>query len=122
MPHSEIHKKKRKKNFALLALIFVWCFLIYALSIVKMAHSEAIPNKYKVQRETHQTNMDELDGIYTGEQAETHQEGISSDLESWWYGDQMSEQAREIKILKKGGQFDWETDEDFQERMGLTEE
>jgi len=37
---SDIHKKKRRKNFVLLALIFAWCALIWAITMVKMAHAE----------------------------------------------------------------------------------
>jgi hypothetical protein len=36
MPLSEIHKKKRFKNFALLGLIIGWCALIFVVAIIRM--------------------------------------------------------------------------------------
>jgi uncharacterized membrane protein len=38
MAISELHKKKRMKNFALLALIAGWCILIWAVTMVKITH------------------------------------------------------------------------------------
>ena len=43
MPLSDIHKKKRRKNLVLLALIFAWCVLIWLITMVKMAHAEEMP-------------------------------------------------------------------------------
>lgn len=37
MPLSEIHKKKFKTNLAILALIFGFCALIVAVTIIKMS-------------------------------------------------------------------------------------
>ena len=39
MPHSELHKSKKKKNFIVLALILGWCALIWAIAMVKMSGS-----------------------------------------------------------------------------------
>jgi hypothetical protein len=36
MPLSEIHKKKRFKNYAILAVVLGWCALIFAVSIIRM--------------------------------------------------------------------------------------
>lgn len=36
MPHDELHKKKRNKNFTVLALIFGWIALIWIVTMVKM--------------------------------------------------------------------------------------
>ena len=36
MPVTEIHKKKKAKNLALLALIVGWCVLIWAVTMVKL--------------------------------------------------------------------------------------
>lgn len=38
MPHSELHKRKRNKNLILLALIFAWIVLIWAVTMIKMAN------------------------------------------------------------------------------------
>tara|TARA_B100001093_G_C26542123_1_gene890790 strand:+ start:141 stop:263 length:123 start_codon:yes stop_codon:yes gene_type:complete len=37
MPHSELHKKKAKKNWTVLALIFAFIALVFAVSIIKMS-------------------------------------------------------------------------------------
>lgn len=37
MPISEIHKRKKKKNFMMLALIAAWIMLIWAITMIKMA-------------------------------------------------------------------------------------
>lgn len=37
MPHSEIHKKKLKKNLLVLGIIFGFVALIWAITIIKMA-------------------------------------------------------------------------------------
>jgi hypothetical protein len=36
MPHSDLHKRKRKKNFAILAILFAFIALIWAITMVKM--------------------------------------------------------------------------------------
>lgn len=36
MPLSAIHKKKRLKNFAILAAIAVWCAVIFYVAMIKM--------------------------------------------------------------------------------------
>ncbi len=36
MPLSDIHKKKRYKNLAVLAAILGWCVLLFAVSIIRM--------------------------------------------------------------------------------------
>ena len=38
MPHSDIHKKKLKKNLAILALVFGWVALIWIVTMVKMVN------------------------------------------------------------------------------------
>lgn len=37
MPPSEIHRKKKTKNLALLLALLAWCALIWAVSMVRMA-------------------------------------------------------------------------------------
>ncbi len=37
MPIGELHRKKLRKNLALLALIFGFCALIFSISIIKMS-------------------------------------------------------------------------------------
>lgn len=36
MPHSDLHKKKRMKNYALLAIIVGWCALIWIIAMIRM--------------------------------------------------------------------------------------
>lgn len=38
MPHSELHKSKKKKNLVILALIFGWIALIWIITMVKMTN------------------------------------------------------------------------------------
>lgn len=38
MPHSDIHKKKLKKNLTILALVFGWVALIWVVTMVKMVN------------------------------------------------------------------------------------
>lgn len=38
MPIDELHKKKRAKNFALLAAIAAWIVLIWAITMIKIAN------------------------------------------------------------------------------------
>lgn len=35
MPLSELHKKKRLKNWAVLAAIFGWCALIFYVAVIR---------------------------------------------------------------------------------------
>ena len=37
MPHSELHKKKKMKNLAILGAIFAWIALIWAITMIKMS-------------------------------------------------------------------------------------
>ena len=36
MPHSDLHKKKKKKNLTVLALIFAFFALIWAVTMIKI--------------------------------------------------------------------------------------
>ena len=36
MPLDELHRKKRSKNYAVLALVMGWCALIFVVSIIRM--------------------------------------------------------------------------------------
>ena len=36
MPHSDLHKKKRFKNYMILAAVFAWIALIWAVTMIKM--------------------------------------------------------------------------------------
>jgi hypothetical protein len=36
MPLSDIHKKKRMKNLAILAAIIAWCAIIFTVAMIKM--------------------------------------------------------------------------------------
>lgn len=36
MPHSEIHEKKKKKNYAVLLAIMAFAVVIFAVSIIRM--------------------------------------------------------------------------------------
>lgn len=36
MPLSPVHKTKRSKNLAILALVVGWCALIFVVSIIRM--------------------------------------------------------------------------------------
>ncbi len=37
MPLSDLHKRKKAKNMALLAAIAGWCALIWAITVIKMS-------------------------------------------------------------------------------------
>lgn len=37
MPEGNVHKKKRKKNFLILAIIFAWVALIWVITMIKMS-------------------------------------------------------------------------------------
>lgn len=39
MPHSDLHKKKRKKNLMILLMVLGWCALIWAVSMVRIANA-----------------------------------------------------------------------------------
>ncbi len=39
MPHEELHKTKKKKNFTTLALIFAWIALIWIVTMIKVNHA-----------------------------------------------------------------------------------
>ena len=39
MPLSDIHKRKRAKNFIVLAAIAAWIVLIWAITMIKIANS-----------------------------------------------------------------------------------
>lgn len=37
MPHSDLHKKKMKKNLAVLAMIAGFCAIIWAVTMIRIA-------------------------------------------------------------------------------------
>ncbi len=37
MPHGDLHKKKAKKNWTVLAIIVVFIIIIFSISIIKMS-------------------------------------------------------------------------------------
>ncbi len=39
MPLSDLHKKKKIKNFIFLGMIFAWIVLIWTITMVKMANA-----------------------------------------------------------------------------------
>ena len=43
MPISDIHKKKLKKNIAIALLIFLWCAIIWAVTMIKIANAHELP-------------------------------------------------------------------------------
>ena len=59
MPPDELHKKKRKKNLMILALIIAWCALIWGVTMIKIAHAadDNADPRYKTQRANHQAEM-----------------------------------------------------------------
>jgi len=38
MPHTDLHKKKLKKNLMILALVFGWIALIWVITMLKVNH------------------------------------------------------------------------------------
>jgi len=36
MPHSDLHNKKKKKNYAILAILFAFIAAIWAITMIKM--------------------------------------------------------------------------------------
>ena len=38
MPHSDLHKKKLKKNLMILALVIGWIALIWIITMIKVSH------------------------------------------------------------------------------------
>jgi|GEM_PF-3474764 len=55
MPKGQLHNKKRKKNFAILLLVFGWCVLIFVITIVKIARADDAT--FKDRRVTHQESI-----------------------------------------------------------------
>ncbi len=47
MPHSEIHKKKLRKNLAILALIFFWCLIIWFVTMIRVARADDIGTEWR---------------------------------------------------------------------------
>lgn len=39
MPHSDLHKKKRRKNLAVLLALFIFIAMIWAVTMIKMGTS-----------------------------------------------------------------------------------
>jgi hypothetical protein len=37
MPHSDLHKKKKKKNYTILAILFAFIAVIWAITMIKMS-------------------------------------------------------------------------------------
>jgi len=38
MPHSDLHKSKKKKNLVILAIIAAWIALIWIITLIKVDH------------------------------------------------------------------------------------
>lgn len=63
MPHSELHKKKRTKNFVVLSLIIAFMAMIWMITMIRMANAGDIlglPNKFEEQQNSHLENTDKL--------------------------------------------------------------
>lgn len=73
MPHSEVHKTKKKKNWAVMGLIFLWCVLIFSLTIVKMARAEPLH---------HAKSYDMPQGVHE-EDRRDYQETVKTTKEEW---------------------------------------
>jgi len=37
MPHSDLHKQKRKKNLAMLAMIAAFCIILCAVTVIRIS-------------------------------------------------------------------------------------
>lgn len=37
MPHSKLHEEKKVKNYTMLALLFAWIVILFAVSIIRMS-------------------------------------------------------------------------------------
>lgn len=72
MPHSDLHKQKKKKNFAVLGLIFLWCLLIFCVTIVKMARAEPL----------HPKSFDMPQGAME-EDRRDHRESVDATQDEW---------------------------------------
>jgi hypothetical protein len=66
MPHSDLHKKKRKKNYIVLAMIIGFIALVWAVTMVRIANASeyevaelTLPNAFKTQRADHAEAIDE---------------------------------------------------------------
>lgn len=55
MPHTELHKKKFKKNLFILAAIAAWCAVIWGITMIRMANAAEpdISNAFKQERQEH---------------------------------------------------------------------
>lgn len=101
MPHSEIHKKKRRKNWFVFGLVLAWCALIWLIAMVKIANSaEIVP--WEAEREAQRQHNQEMIQKWHGddweeraseqriflqeqdEQRAEHQQHISNQPSPWW--------------------------------------
>lgn len=59
MPEAPLHKTKRKKNLALMALVLAWCALIFVITMVKIAHAQDTAQSYSGGRARHQAAIEQ---------------------------------------------------------------
>ncbi len=61
MPHSEIHKKKRNKNYMVLGLIILFIALIWAITMVRIKSADAsVCTNFSEDRVAHQQASEEM--------------------------------------------------------------
>ncbi|MCB9990400.1 MAG: hypothetical protein H6867_03340 [Rhodospirillales bacterium] len=118
MPVSDIHKKKLKKNLAILGLIFLWCALIWMVTMIKIAraddgylqdsrdlHQQKIVSTQGEWLETYHGN----EGARSEEQAqsntqrETQQDKIDQTKQDWedTYANVADERMKEADALQQ---------------------
>lgn len=89
MPHGEIHKKKLKKNLAIAAMVFLWCALIWVVTMIKVANAQdynpPLKNNYVGKNfsgmDVKPTPVDRKGDFYNGRYQ--WQQGIQSINQQW---------------------------------------
>ena len=101
MPLSDVHKKKLKKNLTVLAMILLWCALIWVVTMIKIANAhgsgDGPADNYK------RMSAGEIQGVYLEKRA-AHLEKTLDTQEQWVTQYHDNADARDAKNAERDEQ------------------
>lgn len=82
MADSEIHKKKRRKNLTILALIFAWCLLIWLVTMIRIANADTLRGAFYSGRAAHLEKSEETPRQWSEDYEDRSEERLDNLLQN----------------------------------------
>ncbi len=79
MSSGNVHSGKRKKNLMLMALILGWCFLIFLVTMVRLAQAHDIAKSFMPARQQHESQTEDTKKQWDSEWNEKTPERAASE-------------------------------------------